>query len=213
MEDALSIVAGKRIESEDGRAFRARAARFERVVADLGTGDGLFAYRLARRNPSWFCIGIDADARAVGPTAVRARRKEARGGAANAVFVRAGLHELPGPLRGMADRIHVNLPWGTLLRAVLTAEFDALQRIAGLGKTGAAVHVALNESALEAEPTELMRHLPRGYAAAGIQLTACRSSVEGPSTSWGRRLGDGRPINVLRLEGVVEPQRRLVAGG
>lgn len=216
MGDALSIVAGRRIETADGRSFRRRAARFERVVADVGTGDGRFVYRLARANPNWLCIGIDANTREVARTALRARRKDERGGAANAVFVRAGTGDLPGPLRGIADEIHINLPWGSLLRAVLADEPEALDAIARIGRPGAAVHVVVNECALDRHQPELHRLfglLTGRYAAAGIRLTGCRSSVEIPSTSWGRRLGRGRPITVIRFDGVVDGQRRLVAAG
>lgn len=170
-------------------------------MVDVGTGDGRFAYRLARAHPSWLCVGVDADARSLAPVAQRARRKVERGGARNAVFVRMGAAELPGPLEALADEIWVNLPWATLLDAALGRAPDVLWGIARLGRPGAALHVTVNASAIGADGPPA--GLEARYAAAGIRLERVWSGAEAPSTSWAKRLGGGRPVEVLRLEGTV----------
>ena len=53
------------------------------------------------------------------PTAAQARRKPARGGAPNALFIVAAAEALPEPLTGIADEITINYPWGSLLRIVV----------------------------------------------------------------------------------------------
>src|SRR5688572_11197679 len=97
------------------------------VVIDLGTGDGRFVYRAARRDPGTFYIGIDADAGALEKISEKIHRKPARGGAPNALFVQAAVESLPAELDGVADEVHVHFPWGSLLRAVATGDPAALR--------------------------------------------------------------------------------------
>lgn len=125
------------------------AERYERVVADIGCGDGRYAYRLARANPSWLCVGVDADA-AFAAVAYRASRKASRGGVPNVAFLRASVGELPGPLEAVADEIVVNLPWGSLLDTVLGRDERSLASIVAVGRPGASLRIAINSSALEA---------------------------------------------------------------
>lgn len=126
------------------------AERCERVVVDIGCGDGRHVYRLAKANPTWLCVGVDANGAVMATIAYRASRKASRGGVPNAAFVRASLDELPGPLEGIADEVQVNLPWGSLLDAVLGRDERGLAAVAAVGKPGATLRVAINASALEA---------------------------------------------------------------
>ena len=64
---------------------------------------------------------------------MKATRKPAKGGLPNALFVQAAAEDLPIELDGIANEIHIQFPWGSLLRAVATADpavFRALRRIA-----------------------------------------------------------------------------------
>jgi 16S rRNA (adenine(1408)-N(1))-methyltransferase len=91
---------------------------FDRVVIDMGTGDGLFVYRSARANPRTFFIGIDANRRPLEKISEKIYRKPARGGLPNALFVQAAVEDLPHELEGIASEVNVNFPWGSLLRTV-----------------------------------------------------------------------------------------------
>ena len=91
-------------------------------MLDIGTGDGLFVYQSARRNPRKFYIGIDANPRPLEKISEKIHRKPERGGVPNVLFLQAAVEDLPTELDGVADEIHIHFPWGTLLRAVATGD-------------------------------------------------------------------------------------------
>ena len=99
------------------------------MVVDIGTGDGLFVYQSARRNPDTFYIGVDANARPLEKVSERIYRRPARGGVLNALFVQAPIGELPPELNGIAGEVRVHFPWGSLLKAVAKPEESSLQSL------------------------------------------------------------------------------------
>jgi len=214
VRDCVTVVRGKQIVQFDAAALRREADRFDRVIVDLGAGDGRWIYRLARSHASWLCIGIDANAQRLRDASFRAGRKADRGGAGNVWYLCAAVEALPGPLDRVADEVHIHFPWGSLLQATLRPDPPVVTRIAQIGKPGATLSVQINVNILEdtrvrtrfALPPgvkELRSRLSAGYAAAGIQLIGMSVSRWGPQTSWSRRLSDGRPRPVLSIEGVV----------
>jgi len=210
----VEVVRGKQIIQVDGQVLRDAADRAERVLVDLGTGNGRWIYGVARRFPKWFCIGIDANARGMREVSSRADRKPARGGAENVWFVRRAVEALPDGLERLADEIYIHFPWGSLLQAIYKPELSTLTRIAQLGKRRASLMVRINTSILD-DPTVCTRlelplpgpdarsRLDHTYAMAGIRLTAVRTLDEAPLTAWGRRLTSGHSGLVLVLDGIV----------
>ena len=126
---------------------------------------------------------------AVDPAAdrmVEASRKAERRKMANILFVRAALETLPPELSGQADRITVNYPWGSLLKAAAIPQIDLLSRIAALGKAGASVTMLINMSVFDEAPYCVKLGLPSppvfagGISAfAGKAKLAIRSSKDG----------------------------------
>ncbi|MEW6048965.1 MAG: class I SAM-dependent methyltransferase [Bacillota bacterium] len=217
----VDIVTRGRVERFPGDLLRREAAGYQRVVVDVGAGDGRYAYRLARAHPDTLVLAIEPNAEAVRRTALRACSRPSRGGLPNVRFVRAAVETLPPALDGVADEILVMFPWGSLLRAVLLPDIGALTRLARLGKQGAVLNVWVNASVL-AEPYALARLglrsasfgvggsvsdgplvLSRGYAVAGLALVSCEFRVVEVRTPWAARLGQGRPLEVLALEARV----------
>ncbi len=108
---------------------------------------------------------------------------------------------LPSALTGLADEIHIHLPWESLLQGVVEPRPALLAGIAGLGKPGAALSISVNQSALD----EILLgprldgrsgghdlnvgSLAGPYAAAGIDLEAVDLQRGTTVTTWGRRLG------------------------
>src|SRR5690606_22030096 len=89
-------------------------AGYDRVAIDIGTGDGRFAYAYAADHPDTFVIGLDPVKEAVREFSGRARRKPARGGLPNLIYVMASIEQPPAELAGRCDILFVNLPWGSL---------------------------------------------------------------------------------------------------
>jgi 16S rRNA (adenine(1408)-N(1))-methyltransferase len=184
-------------------------ARHQRVVADLGTGDGKAVLRRARREPQTLVVGMDADAAAMREASQRGARPARKGGVANALFLAAAAEELPGSLAGTIDELTVVLPWGSLLGGLAKPDpqlLDALCR--SLRPTGRL------ELLLSVQPTDRSRGLPildepaverllQAYAAAGLFCIEARladaGDVDRLGSSWARRLGmpDRRPAWLL----------------
>ncbi|MGZ9275564.1 MAG: class I SAM-dependent methyltransferase [Candidatus Limnocylindrales bacterium] len=180
-------------------------ARVDRVIVDLGTGDGRAVLRRAAAEPSALVIGIDAVASAMREASQRAARR----GPANALFVAEGVERLPaGPLTSSADLVTVTLPWGSLLRGVLGRDQAALAGVASVVAPGGRVEVLA--SVVPSDGVDGVDRLTasaapaiRGaWAAVGLELTGMRPAapheVAAAGSTWARRLGD-RPV--WRLEG------------
>ncbi len=205
----LTRVIGKhRTTTMDGAELSALRAAAERTIVDAGTGDGRYAYAQASAHPEWLVIGVDALDEPMGETAHKALRKPAKGGRANVVFVRAAVEALPDELHGIADEVHVILPWGRLLEGIVLADVDVLDGLAALGRPGARVQITLNgEIWVESTPARY-EHLrvptpeyvtevvAPGFARAGIELDAARylsaDETSALPTTWARKLGHGR---------------------
>jgi 16S rRNA (adenine(1408)-N(1))-methyltransferase len=216
----MRILQGKRI-IEAPADWRERIEAIARpVVVDIGAGDGRFVYEGARADPSTLYVAVDPDTETLAGYAYRASRKPARGGVDNAVFVVAAVEALPDELRGLASRVRVNFPWGSLLRGLLEPKPDILRGMASLlrGSDGV-IEVIMSydpehdTSAFAGEPLPpldaeyLTRTLAPAYEAAGIEVREQRRLTQDealavPST-WGRRLLHARPRDVYLL--VVVP--------
>ena len=91
-------------------------------------------------------MGIDADARAMAESSRRAAAPALRGGVPNATFLAAAADELPGPLAGHADHLTIALPWGSLLRGLLTADNSLITGVAGLLRPRGEVEILISST-------------------------------------------------------------------
>ncbi|MBV9354887.1 MAG: hypothetical protein JO023_05110 [Chloroflexi bacterium] len=105
--------------------------RQQRILLDLGTGDGKAVLRAARAEPGLLAIGVDADAAALRQASRQAARPAPRGGLPNALFLAGDASEALHLLRGRVDELRITLPWGSLLRAVLQGERAFALAVAG----------------------------------------------------------------------------------
>ncbi len=152
-------------------------------------------------------IGADAVADNLREAARRARAKPARGGTPNGLFGRMALADAPGELGGLADRLTVLLPWGSLLAAVVLPEDDGLRRLRQICAPGAELRIVVGIDPIADAATRLpplddaaLRALPARYAAAGFEVTAERISPETVAalgTTWAAKLARGRAARVF----------------
>lgn len=190
------------------------------LVLDLGTGDGKHVLAEARRRPDTLVVGVDAGPDAMRRTAARAAGKPAKGGAPNAVFVWASAEALPAELGGVSE-LHCLMPWGSLLRALVTPDPAVLRDVAARCRPAAPFLITLNLHAWrppvpevggtpEPTPEWAGGALAAEYAHAGWTLATAeyldeRAAAE-LGTSWTKRLGSSRPsLDVLALRGTVSP--------
>jgi len=188
----------------DAHDLAARVDGYAHVLIDLGTGDGRFVRHVAATCPTTFAIGVDA---------CRENLREAsRRAPANALYLIANALALPPALDGLATRLTVNFPWGSLLAALLAGDPALMERLAGLARPGALVEVRLNAGALAEAGWPLMegaRRVRQALQAGGFNV---RPAVElGPRelracpTTWARRLAFGRDPRALELCGERAP--------
>lgn len=177
---------------------------------DLGTGDGRLPYTLGRKAPRRLFIGIDANAAGLRRLSGRVARERL----GNVMYVRASVEDPPLELAGVAARITVLLPWGSLLAAVARPSVPALAGIRILCQPKASLSVVL--SVAERDVREARRlglapldgghfqDLAIGYAAAGFTVTSVRQLdldqlAAWPST-WARRLAHGQARPVFQID-------------
>ena len=188
------------------------------LVLDLGTGDGKHVLAEARRRPDVLVVGLDAGPDAMRRAAARAAAKPAKGGTPNALFVWASVEQLPAELTDVTE-LHCLMPWGSLLRALVTPDEPVLNAMASRCAPGSSFLVTLNlhawrppvpEVGATSEPTpdSVMESLAPAYARAGWIIASCdyldEAHIAALGTSWTKRLGSSRArLDVLALRGTI----------
>ena len=204
----MRIVIGGKIEEMPEAALRALARDYARVLVDLGTGNGKFAYETARHHADLLCIGLDAEARNLAAMSAKATRKPARGGAPNLLFVQASAEAIPSELDGLASHVTVSLPWGSLLRSVVLADRKFLASLVRLARPGALFELLvayspryeprmIEDLGLPLLSAEYVAEcLAPAYTRAAIRVQKCgvldNETVRRLPLAWGRQLARGR---------------------
>jgi 16S rRNA (adenine(1408)-N(1))-methyltransferase len=216
---AVKAVVGKATVDLDEAALRALRDRFpDGMVLDLGTGDGKHVLSVARSRPTTLVVGLDAGPDAMRRTAARASGKPAKGGVPNALFVWAAVEDLP-PLLMAVTELHCLMPWGSLLRALVTPDATVLRAVADRCTPGASFLITLNlhawrppvpEVGATAEPTpdSVIESLAGHYRGAGWTISNAdyldNEGIAELGTSWTKRLGSSRTaLDVLAIRGTI----------
>lgn len=168
-----------------------RTAGYQKVLIDLGTGDGRFAIHTARKEPGWFAVGVDAcreNLVALSRTAPQ-----------NSLFVIASAQNLPVELHSMADRLTINFPWGSLLTGLLDGDPALMGGLRSAIRPDGDLQVRLNASAmaeagwaLDAGAEQVVQILARaGFRMRPLQQIGSKD-LRACATTWARRLAFGR---------------------
>ncbi len=184
-------ICGKRASVIEAATLAARIAGYGDILIDIGTGDGRYAQTVARQCPSSFAIGVDACRENL--------RGVARNPPRNALFVIANALTLPRELRGLATRVTINFPWGSLLAALLDGDPAFFRGLVMLAQPGATLEIRLNQGALAEAGYALeagamqIRQMVREWGfhdeqSAMLDTDALRACP----TTWARRLAYGR---------------------
>ncbi len=221
----MEVIRGKRTCQMPPAEFCELISGYSRVAVDIGTGDGRFVYELARVHPEWFCIGIDPARENLEQFSARIYRKPRRGGLSNVLYVIASVENLPPELEELAEQVHINFPWGSLLQSVVLGDRKMLASIASVSHPGGTLEMLVNTSIFR-DPIPLeVQHLPEltldyvdnvmapAYADAGLKVVERRVLSEGEmkqvQTSWAKRLAHGSDPGTFYIKakvGVVHPQ-------
>ena len=214
----MKILKGKKIVEET--SINIITSQFEKVVVDVGTGDGRFVYKMAKENPKNYFIGVDPAAENMYEFAAKIIKKPSKGGVGNAMYVVSSMEELPDEMNGIADHIYINLPWGSLLEGVVKGSDDILSNILKLSKVqNTNLDICLTYSILHEAGEMSRRELPELtldyirdtltpiYKEKGIILTDSNTInnivLREYDTQWAKRLGFGRTREIYRICGIV----------
>jgi 16S rRNA (adenine(1408)-N(1))-methyltransferase len=212
-------VIGRTTVELDAAAFaQLRARHAGGLLLDLGTGDGKHVLAEARSHPDTLVVGLDAGPDAMRKTAARAAGKPAKGGTPNALFVWASVEQLPAELADVSE-LHCLMPWGSLLRALVSPDLQVLRAVAGRCLARAPFLITLNLHAWrppvpevgglpEPTPASVLATLAPAYADAGWAIATAgyldEAQVAALGTSWTKRLGSSRAaLDVLALRGTI----------
>ena len=187
----------------------------EGIVIDIGTGDGLFVYELARANPNKFYIGVDANPRPLEKISEKIHRRPTKGGLPNVLFLQAAIEDLPAELDGIANEAHVHFPWGSLLAIVAHGDRNGLGNLRrimsrdGLLEIVIALDPERDESEIKRlgiqslDATFISSELAPRYRDAGFEIL--EAGVGNPEawselkTTWAKRLRGNQSRSLLYI--------------
>jgi 16S rRNA (adenine(1408)-N(1))-methyltransferase len=212
----MKVLKGKNIEVIDDSTFKSNLKNYKNIVIDIGTGDGGFVYRNARKTANNFYIGLDASGDNMMSSAVKVNSKASKGGIRNAIYLLEDALKLPEDLKDTADRIFINLPWGSLRDAVVKGDTELLRGIKSIGKNGAALDIYVTYSSLYEVKEISERDLPElsveyitgvlkyKYLTHGILLKntnlLSNEDLKALETTWAKKLAFGRKRDIYHLE-------------
>lgn len=206
---------GPRLVAADDPGLAEAVAGAERVLVDVGCGDGRHTVRWAERQPGALVVGVDAETTRLDRALSGARRRRLAG----PLFVTWAMGAPLPALAGRCAEIAVVMPWGSLLDGVLGGDDPVLRSVLGLAAPGAALSAVVNvrpwaaaasvdrKLAATPEPTaEHLADLVERYAALGwdlsdpVPLTDAEARALG--STWASRVVAARASRLLRLTAV-----------
>ena len=199
----METIRGRTPCSLDTTELYARLAAHQRIILDLGTGDGKFAFHHARAFPNHFVIGVDSCRENL--------RELSRIKLSNLLFIIASAQDLPRELNGLVTHITINFPWGSLLESLLNGDSKLMRGLESISHSSTCIDVRLNGGALaEAGATleEGSRRIHDNLFQAGwrvkapMRMDAC-DLRRFPST-WAKRLAFGRDPRAMALNGCIK---------
>ena len=216
----MIILHGKEKTQMSQAEFDALAAKFSRVVIDVGTGDGKNVYKNGKLDPDALYVGLDAAAQNMIDTAKKLVKKPEKGGLPNVLLVVGTAENPPAELYGKADELTVLFPWGTLLQGVACAQEEMLSKLRALCKDGADfTFVTTYSPSFEAAEIE-KRGLPplsieflegdykdsiapMGFLVEEVALHD-NSYAANFESAWAKRLAHGRRRDFYRVTGKIQ---------
>lgn len=198
----METIRGKTSLDLNTTDFYARLANYNRIVLDLGTGDGKFAFCHADKFPSHFVIGVDSCRENL--------HEHSRAKLPNLLYIIASAQALPHELHGLVSQITINFPWGSLLESLLNGDDRLLHGLESVSGSSVGLDVRLNGGALAEQCWSLEDGAERifenlthaGWRIRKPEMMDSRALRAFPST-WSKRLAFGRDPRAIQLSGCL----------
>jgi hypothetical protein len=198
----METIRGRKSLEIDFNGFKARLANYNRIILDLGTGDGRYVRHLAEKHQDWFVIGVDSCRENL--------REHSQAKLQNMLFIIANAQQLPSELNGLVSHIAINFPWGCLLASLLTADPKLMRGLKLVSRSLASLKLRLNGGALaeagktlEAGPDRIYYNLLQaGWQLEHPAMMDASALKKFPST-WAKRLAFGRDPRAMTVNGYL----------
>lgn len=209
----MKIVKGNKILDLNEAELKQILNYYKYVCLDLGTGDGRFVYENAKKFPNRLFIGVDPSQKQLEIYS----KKAAKNRLSNTLFVPGSIEHLPAELVGTTDELSIILPWGTLLKNIVSPSQESTVNLYRLLKQRGQLRIILGY-APENEPSETRRlELPKIsidllkekalpiFESVGFRLGELtivpKNFLKTLPTTWGKKLTFGmyRPIYKMIL--------------
>ena len=148
----MIVIKGDKKQEIDKKSFENLCKKFEKVILDIGTGDGRFVFENALKDGKNLYVGMDPAEQQLKIFSKKVNRKRL----SNSLFVLGSIENTPPELFSVIDRIFINLPWGTLLEKIIKSENSSVKNLHDLLKEGGEMEVIFGYLP-ELEPSETRR--------------------------------------------------------
>ena len=148
----MIVITGDKKNELDKETFRNMCGKYEKVILDLGTGDGRFVFKNALKNKSTLYIGLDPAEKQIQIYSKKSNRRRLK----NALYVIGSLENLPDELYSTVDKIFINLPWGTLLEKIVKSNETYIRELSTILKKDGEIEIIFGYLP-ELEPSETER--------------------------------------------------------
>lgn len=207
----LRILRNKKINEIDNEYLLELLSNYRELHIDLGTGNGKFVFDLALNNPDIMYIGIEPTASNLYEYSKKANKNKLT----NLIYIITSIENMGDELNGLADKVFVNFPWGSLLEVVVKDIPELLSKISLLGKSEAEFNFTFAYSTIH-EPVEiekrnlpiltdeyLLKNLQEIYLKAGLIIEVCSNlkpqDINKFGTLWAKKLFLGKSRDVYNI--------------
>lgn len=196
----METIRGRKSLELSTNGWKDQLADYNRIILDLGTGDGRYARALAEKHPDWFVVGVDSCRENL--------HEHSQTKLKNLLFVIASAQNLPPELEGLVSHITVNFPWGSLLGSLLAGDSKLMCGLKLISRQRASLELRLNGGAL----AEAGKTLEAGTDKIHYNLLQAGWQIERPvlmdagalktfPSTWAKRLAFGRDPRAMMLSG------------
>ncbi|MFC1755838.1 methyltransferase domain-containing protein [Patescibacteria group bacterium] len=207
----MNVVLGNKKIEIDKKELNELTKCYEGVIIDLGTGDGRFVFKNALKEKDFFFMGIDPSEKQLLEYSKKAVRKKLP----NLMYVVGSVEQLPIELENVAQKIYINLPWGSLLSSVVNPNKEIVKNIGNLLKKSGSLEITVGYHE-QSEPSETERlnlpdlnedYINSGlapvYKECGFELSNLekieKKDLKKIETTWSKKLSFGKDRDVFKL--------------
>lgn len=212
----MKILVGNQITEMNKTEFKNIARQYKSVAVDIGTGDGQFIYKRAKRNSDELCIGIDSSVDNMRKYSMKTIKKASKGGLENVLFVVSSVEDLPDEMICTADKITINLPWGSLRDGIVKGDKAVLYNLKKISKVKTELSICVTYSTKYEKYEIDVRKLPvlsidfiktylkKQYSIYGINIEDAylwnNDMLKNLDTKWAKKLAFGKEREIFYLK-------------